>query len=204
MDLHDARLYLVLTPELCRGPIEEVLANALAGGVDLVQLRSKVLADPEFAAMAKRLAPLCRGVPFLLNDRVHLIEATGADGVHVGQGDLAPEVVRERYGKEILVGLSTHDRAEVAAAAGRGADYVGLGPMFDSATKALQREPQGPRLVREVAGATALPVFPIGGIDAATVPSLIQAGAIRVAVSSAICAADDPAAAAAELRGLLP
>jgi thiamine-phosphate pyrophosphorylase len=202
----EASLYLILTPPLCpRGAVSTATA-ALDGGVDAVQLRDKEAPDRAFLRLATELAAHCRerGVPLILNDRAHLVAQAGADGVHVGEDDLPPEEVRRRYGERLVVGLSTHDRAEVAAAAGRGADYVGLGPMFATPTKALTRAPGGAALLRDAADATALPLFPIGGIDAANAGPLIAAGATRLAVSAAICAAADPRAAAAELRALLP
>lgn len=203
--LAEARLYLVVTPALCRAGLVPAVRGAIDGGAAIVQLRDKESDDAAFVAAARRIAPLCAasGVLFLINDRAHLIRDCDADGVHVGDEDMPPEEVREREGAEVIVGLSTHDRAEVQAAAGRGADYVGLGPMFATETKSLTRAPRGPDLVRECAGATSLPLFPIGGITATNLPSLLTAGARRAAVSSAICAAADPRAAASALARLL-
>jgi len=199
-------LYLVLTPRLCRGDAVATAWAALDGGVNAVQLRDKEAPDGAFLRLATELVAVCRehGVPLILNDRAHLVAQSGADGVHVGEDDLPPEEIRRRYGDRIVVGLSTHDRAEVAAATGRGADYVGLGPMFATPTKSLTRTPGGTALFRDAADTTTLPLFPIGGIDAANAGTLIAAGATRLAVSAAICAAEDPRSAAAELRALLP
>jgi thiamine-phosphate pyrophosphorylase len=196
-----ARLYLVLTPQACRmDPVATAVA-AIEGGADLVQLRDKEATDDAFLRLARALADVCRprGVPLILNDRVHLVEAAGADGVHVGEDDTPPEAI----GKRMIIGLSTHDRAEAKAARSRGATYIGIGPMFPTATKELARAPGGPTLLRDVLTATDLPVFPIGGITAENAPQLIAAGATRLAVSAAICAAKDPRAAAARLRALL-
>ncbi len=203
--LSAVRLYLVVTPQRCRLDVETVVKEALSGGVDLVQLRDKEAPDSDFAELARRLVLICResGVPLILNDRAALVAETGADGVHLGEDDMTPEEVRERFGEKVLLGVSTHDRAEVAAAAARGADYLGLGPMFPTRTKSLSRAPRGAELIRETAGATDLPVFPIGGITAATLPHLVAAGATRAAVSSAICASPDPHRAARELLGHL-
>lgn len=196
-----ARLYLVLTPQVCRADPVETAAAAIDGGVDMVQLRDKEADDDGFLRLARELARVCRprGVPLVLNDRVHLVLAAGADGVHVGEDDTPPEEIE----KGMIIGLSTHDRAEAMGAKGRGATYIGLGPMFPTGTKDLKRAPGGAALLREVLGATDLPVFPIGGITLARAPDLIAAGATRLAVSSAICAAEDPRAAAAALRALL-
>jgi thiamine-phosphate diphosphorylase len=201
-----ARLYLVLTPQVCTLAVTEVVARALQGGVEMVQLRDKKATDEDFLKTAKSIREICRvrSVPFLLNDRLHLVKACGAGGVHLGEDDASPEEARGLLGPDRLIGISTHDRAEVAAATGRGADYAGLGPMFATGTKRLSRTPRGPELVREVIDAADLPLFPIGGITAENLPLLIAAGAGRAAVSGAICSARDPMAAAAELRSLLP
>ena len=201
-----ARVYLVVGEASCRGPWEEAVARALASGeVGVVQLREKALDDAAFVARAARLRALAGpdGPLLVLNDRVHLVAACDADGVHVGEDDLPPEEARRLLGPDRLVGVSTHDAAEVAAAPTRGADHVGLGPCFPSATKALVRRPQGPDLVRTGLAAARLPVFAIGGITAANVGALAAAGATRVAVGAGILSADDPAAAARAIAAAL-
>ncbi|MHC4930618.1 MAG: thiamine phosphate synthase [Planctomycetota bacterium] len=202
----DARLYLILAPRSCRGSVAETVRAAVTGGVDLIQLRDKTVADERFVKFAQEIVPICRerNVPLILNDRVHLVARLGAAGVHLGEEDFPPEEARRLLGPDVLIGLSTHDREEVQAAAGRGADYVGLGPMFPTVTKTLTRSPKGAALVRAVQGATHLPLFPIGGIGPENVADLVEAGATRIAVSSAICAAPDPEAAARALRAALP
>lgn len=176
----------------------DVVERALQGGVDAVQLRDKAADDEAYCAAARRIASLCEEAPFLLNDRWHLVEQTGADGVHLGQADAPIEQVRRALGPGVLLGLSTHDQAEAAVAQARGADYVGLGPMFPTETKRLTRAPGGAALLRSVH--CGLPVFAIGGITAQNLPAL---GAQRIAVSSAIADAADPRAAAKRLRELL-
>jgi thiamine-phosphate pyrophosphorylase len=202
---HYRTLYLVLEPERCVLGWRKTVVEGVSGGVGIVQLRDKGATDAEFLPRAREVARACAelGVPLILNDRVHLVEAAGARGVHVGEDDMAPEEARRVLGPDFVIGLSTHDRDEVAAAAGRGADYVGLGPMFASRTKTLRRPPGGPALLRSALGATHLPLYPIGGITAANLPSLVAAGATRAAVSSAICGAKDPRAAAAALNRIL-
>ena len=196
-----ARLYLILTPQICAGDPVETAVAAIEGGVDIVQLRDKKSLDGEFLRLARKLVEVCRprSTPLILNDRVHLVRAAGADGVHVGEDDTPPEEIDPG----ILIGLSTHDLAEARAAKGRGVAYIGVGPMFRTGTKELLRTPGGAALLREAIEGTDLPVFPIGGITAANAKELIDAGATRLAVSSAICSAKDPRAAAAELRALL-
>jgi thiamine-phosphate pyrophosphorylase len=201
----DARLYLILTPSICFLDPLETARRALYGGAEMLQLRDKHSTDEEYLRLARPLAAICRrhGAPFILNDRVHLVGEADADGAHVGEDDLPPADARAILGPDRILGISTHDRDEVAAALDKGADYMGLGPMFDTTTKDLARSPGGADLVRSVAGATTLPVFPIGGITAANAPILIDAGATRLAVSAAICEASDPAAAARHLLDLL-
>lgn len=204
--LATARLYLVVGEASCRGPWEDAVRRALASGVvDLVQLREKALDDAAFVARAARLrALLPPGGPLLvLNDRVHLVGACGADGVHVGEDDLPPEEARRRLGDDLLVGVSTHDATEVAAAGRRGADHAGLGPCFPSSTKALRRRPEGAALVRACLPAATVPVFPIGGITPENVGALAAAGATRAAVGAGILGADDPAAAARAIAAVL-
>jgi len=195
----DARLYLITDDRL------DPVPTAIDGGVDLVQLRHKTLDDDAFLELARRLAKLChaRRVPLILNDRVHLVEPAGADGAHIGEGDMAPEQARDILGPNRLLGISTHSFAELAAARAAGADHCGLGPMFSTATKQLDRPPGGAELVKECHGATNLPVFCIGGITPQNVGELVAAGATRVAVSSAILGAGDPRATAALLRARL-
>jgi thiamine-phosphate pyrophosphorylase len=203
--LSRASLYLILTPQRCAHAIEKTVEEAIEGGVDLVQLRDKEASDVAFVRLALRVGAICRerGVPFIVNDRAALAGDARADGVHVGEHDVPPEFLRERLGAEPIVGLSTHSREEVLAAAARGVDYVGLGPIYATETKSLARTPRGPRLVSEACGATRLPVFPIGGIDARNASVLVACGARRLAVSGAICAAPDPREAARALRRVL-
>ena len=190
----DARLYLIVSIAEA-----DVVPAARRGGVDAVQLRDKHASDERFLACARELRLVCAGIPLILNDRAWLVRDAGADGVHVGEDDWPPERVRTELGDDVILGISTHDRAEVEGARGRGANYVGLGPMFATETKSLVRAPGGTALLESIRGATTLPLYPIGGLTAANVASL---GATRIAVSSAICLSPDPEDAAAKLRAL--
>jgi thiamine-phosphate pyrophosphorylase len=176
-----------------------------AGGFGAVQLRDKSSDDAAYATNAKKLAQDCkgRGIPFLLNDRWHLVDETGADGVHLGQDDAPIEQVRRALGPGAIIGLSTHNRAEAEEAHERGADYIGLGPMFSTTTKDLTLPPGGSALFESVDGATGLPIFCIGGIHEHNLPSLIAAGVTQIAVSSAILSSPDPVAAAERLTAML-
>ncbi|MHC5011553.1 MAG: thiamine phosphate synthase [Planctomycetota bacterium] len=193
------RIYLIVTPRALGPAWEDALEAALATDlVGMVQLREKDADDGAFVDLATRLRRHCdrHGALLILNDRVHLVDTTGADGAHVGEEDLPPEAARAQLGEHGLLGLSTHDAPEVAGARKRGADHVGLGPCFPTATKALARIPRGGLLVaRCLPVAGELPVFPIGGIAPENVQDIVAAGASRVAVGAGVLAAADPAAA---------
>ena len=196
------RLYLLFTPSLCRQDPWATLSGAISGGVDLVQWRSKE-ADPSGYL---RCRDLCRrrGVPLLVNDDVMLAVRSQAHGAHVGQDDLPAEAARKLLDDQWL-GISTHDPKQIAAAAANGADYVGFGPCFPTATKGYEHGKASDEIEAAVAAARThgLPLFAIGGITAERLPGLRVIGVDRIAVSSAILAADDPRAAAQALRRML-
>ncbi|MDE3069130.1 MAG: thiamine phosphate synthase [Acidobacteriota bacterium] len=208
--LGSARLYLVCDASPPGRTLDELLREALAGGVDVVQLRDKRLGDRELAGQARRARSLCAEAEALLivNDRPEVALASGADGVHVGQEDMPVERVRALVGEDLLVGLSTHTPRDVDEAAGRTggsrhlADYIGVGPVFATPTKP-GRAPVGTALVRHAAAHCELPFFAIGGIDRGNVTDVLAAGAGRIAVLRAIASAADPGCAARELRDAL-
>jgi thiamine-phosphate pyrophosphorylase len=188
--LERARLYLIgdsLT-------LERVLDGALAGGVGIVQLRDR----SPLRGAAVSLVERCRvaGVLFIVNDDPQLAVELDADGVHVGQGDVAVARAREIVGAERLIGLSTHSPAQIEAAAG--VDYIGVGPVWATPTKPGY-EPVGLELVRYAAGHARVPFFAIGGIEPANADQVFAAGAKRIAVVRAIGDAPDPQAAAQAL-----
>ncbi len=200
--LRDARLYLVC--DLLPGGRElaDVLVAALAGGVDIVQLRDKAASDDELLAAAAIARGLCddAGALLILNDRPDLVSAAGADGCHVGQQDMAPAAARALAGERVLVGQSTHFPGEIDAATE--ADYIGVGPVHATPTKP-GRDPVGLELVRYAAFHATVPFFAIGGIDAGNVHEIVAAGAQRIAAVRAIAEAADPSAAASMLRAAL-
>jgi len=198
--LHDARLYLVAD----LAGLDRALDGALAGGVDLVQLRDKAAGDAELLDAGARFGARCRaaGALFLLNDRPDLALAADADGVHVGQDDEPVVAARARVGRERLVGLSTHGIAQARAGARSGADYLAVGPVHATPTKA-GRPAIGLEPVRFAAAHLELPWFAIGGLDARTVGAVVAAGARRIVVVRAIAAAHDPERAARALRAAL-
>lgn len=189
------RLYLITA---ARANLAAFLEAAVSGGVDLVQIRDKELADPELipALHEARRVTARLGVPLVVNDRPDLAALVDADYVHVGQDDL-PVAVARRFG--VAVGLSTHASEEIDAA---DADYIGVGPVYATPTKEGRR-PVGLGLVRYAAQNARRPWFAIGGIDESNVAEVVAAGASRIAVVRAIGDAADPEAAAARLRAAL-
>ena len=199
----DLRLMLVTDAAMSRprGLIATVLA-AVAGGVTVVQLRDKQASDSELIATARALrhALAATGVPLIVNDRPDVTRAAGLAGVHIGQDDGDPAKARALLGPDALIGLSVTRAEEIATVDPAIVDYVGLGPVFSTATKADAAPALGLDGMRAIGRRLPLPFVAIGGIDAGNAAAVIAAGAAGLAVVSAISAADDPRAAAAELR----
>jgi thiamine-phosphate pyrophosphorylase len=195
--LRDARLYFVAD----RGGMHRALEGALAGGVDLFQLRDKVATDDELLAAAATARSLCEaaGALFLLNDRPDLAAASEADGVHVGQDDVSVDRARKLVGGDALVGLSTHSMQQAQAGCRTGADYIAVGPVHATPTKE-GRPAIGIEPVKYAAAHVSVPWFAIGGLDAGNVGAVVKAGARRIVVVRALAQADDPEAAARTLR----
>jgi thiamine-phosphate pyrophosphorylase len=178
-----------------------VVAEALAGGIRAIQLREKDLAAAELCRLAERLLRLTRasGAALLVNDRVDVALAVGADGVQLSRKSLPPAEAKRLLGAAGLVGVSCHSAVDVAEAAGAGADFAVLGPLYATPSKAPYGPPLSPAAVAAARATGALPILGIGGIKTANAAEVIAAGAHGVAVISAITAAPDPAGAAREL-----
>jgi len=191
----DSRLYLITA---ARPDLEPFLEAAVRGGVDIVQVREKSLADGELLTALRRAREVTRrlGVPLVVNDRPDLARLAEADYVHVGQEDL-PVAAARAFG--VAVGQSTHAPAELDATE---ADYAGVGPVFETPTKE-GRPAAGLECVRYAAANARVPWFAIGGVDESTVGDVVAAGAGRIAVVRAIGDAADPERAAAVLRRAL-
>lgn len=199
----DRLLLCVITdPSLAGRDHVAIAAAALDGGADMIQLRDKSGDLRALLPQARAIQALCRvhGAIFIVNDRLDLALAAGADGAHVGQEDLPAGAARCLLGPGKILGVSTHDRAQAEAARGAGADYIGFGPMFPTGTKDTGYTPRGLTALREVRAAVALPILAIGGITLETAADVIAAGATAPAVISAIIAAPDIAGAAAAFR----
>lgn len=198
----DLSVYVILDRAAARGrDLAEILDAAIAGGCRTVQLREKTWPSGRLLPLAGRLAERCRaaGVTFIVNDRVDLALALGADGVHLGQDDLPPHAARPLLRPGMILGLSTHSVEQARAAQAAGATYVAVGSMFPTGTKP-DFELVGPALVRELRPEIRVPLVGIGGIERHNAGAVIRAGADGVAVISAVCGADDPERATRELR----
>ena len=195
-------LYLVTDPGLALGrPLLQVVAAALEGGVTAVQLRDKLAAPRDLLALGAEIRRLARlhHANFIVNDRADLALALEADGVHVGSEDLPPLEARRLLPHPRLVGVSAATPQEALSAERAGADYVGAGPVFATATKPDAGDPIGADGIAAIASAVRIPVVGIGGIDSRNAASVIEAGAAGVAVISAIIGAEDPEAASREI-----
>lgn len=196
------RLYAIVDP-LDTGHEPVALAGAyLAGGARLLQLRLKDVSARALytTALAIRAVTRATGALFIVNDRPDVAAAVGADGVHLGQDDVPVAVARALLGPDRWIGVSTHDLAEARAAIRDGADYLGVGPIFDTTSKRGALPARGFDLLRAVRPLTDRPLVAIGGIDAETAPDVVAAGADAVALIGALTRALDPAGAVRELE----
>jgi len=198
--LRTARLYFVCEARP-QGDLEALLRAALTGGADIVQLREKELgrAEIERAAETFRRVADTFSALFIVNDDPDLARSCDADGVHVGQDDVGAEEARALLGPDAIVGLSTHSEEQIAASAERPVDYISVGPVWETPTKA-GRPAVGIELVEHAAAHAPHPFFAIGGIDADNAEQVVAAGAERLCAVRALRDAADPAAAAAALR----
>ncbi len=184
-----------------RRSVESVAVSAIRGGADVIQFRDKKGPDHEVNQIARRLLLITKkaGVALILNDRVEVARQVGADGVHVGQDDWPVPKVREAVGETMIIGKSTHSLEQAIAAQAEGADYIGFGPLFATPTKPDYGS-IGLDLIPKVAAVIKIPMVCIGGIDDTHVESVLQAGGRCLAVVRAVCAAEDPEAAAKNLK----
>ena len=196
-------LYLVTDRTLCgHRTVEEVVLMALRGGAACIQLREKDASTRAFVEQAQRIKALM--APFrallIINDRIDVALAVGADGVHIGQRDMPCGIARRLMGPRALIGLSVETWEDVERAAPLDVDYLGVSPVFETPTKADTKQQWGLEGLNRIRAATRRPLVAIGGLNAANAANVIRAGADGVAVVSAICAADDPYQAAQELH----
>lgn len=198
------KVYFIMGSVNCKKSPFEVLTKAIDGGITLFQFREKgsgALVGEQKYEFAKQLQAICqkRGIPFIVNDDVELALAIDADGVHIGQDDEDARVVREKIGDKIL-GVSAHNLAEAQAAAAAGADYIGVGPIYPTKSKADAKQAQGPGMIRLLRdNGIDIPIVGIGGITAENASEVMNAGADGVSVISAIASAPSPLLATKQL-----
>lgn len=188
-------------------PFHEMGAMAqklLRGGIDVLQLRSKKTSEAEIIAMAGEILPWTRAaqIPFIINDYPHLVPIIGADGAHIGQDDLSVTEARSLAGKGAIIGLSTHSLEQVNNACLQKPDYIGFGPLFATPTKP-DYIPIGITDIPMAQKMVPFPIFCIGGITLETLPQVIEAGATRVVMVSALLKAEDPEQTAKQIKTIL-
>ena len=198
----DFKLYVIIDRKSSGGRDLAYLAQeAIEGGADIIQLRDKDTSASEILKVGRVIRDLThkKKIPFIINDRVDIAVALDVDGVHLGQDDLPIEAARSMMGSEKLIGLSTHSLPQALDAEKKGADYIGVGPIFSTPTKPDYRA-VGIDLIREVRDKIKIPFVVIGGIDESNIDEVLAAGARRVAVVRAVCGAKDVSGAAKRLK----
>jgi len=190
--LKEVHLCVIVTEKMAKRPAVEVVRLAIASGADMIQMREKEMSDREFKELALELREEVdpERALFIVNDRVAIARLVRADGVHVGQDDLPAPQAREIIGDEAILGVSTHSLEQARKAMEDGADYIGAGPVFPTATRGYT-EGLGTDYLRRVAGEVNIPFLAIGGINLENIDEVIAAGCRRVAVCSAIISSDD-------------
>jgi thiamine-phosphate pyrophosphorylase len=199
LSLQAPALYLVTDRHQTRGrPLVDVVEAALRGGARLVQLREKDLPTRALVALATDLRSVTKrhGAALLINDRIDVVIAVDADGVHLPANSFSIEDARQLLGPQRLIGASTHSSAEAAAAGKAGADFVVFGPVFETPSKQVYGPPTGLDRLAETVKATDVPVLAIGGVTQERIEETLACGAAGVAVIRAVLEADDPAEAA--------
>jgi thiamine-phosphate pyrophosphorylase len=195
-------LVVITGPSLASRTHAEIVRAALEGGADAVQIRDKSVTAKNLGLAVAECQPLARkfGAALLVNDRVDVALLCGADGVHVGQDDLPAAAARRMLPRPAILGVSVSNLEEVLRAARAGADYLGVGPVFATATKADAGEPLGLEALAALVRAVSLPVVAIGGIDHENVAAVVRTGVAGVAVVSAVSGVADMAGAAKALK----
>jgi thiamine-phosphate pyrophosphorylase len=197
----DFKLYLITDRHATKLPLPQAIGLALLGGVRAVQLREKDLPVRELLSLAQELRTLTKefGANLFINDRVDVAVASEADGVHLGHQSMPVEAARKVVGKDMLIGVSTHNLEEARAAEQGGADFITFGPVFDTPSKANFGDPVGIESLKNLKNEISIPIFALGGIKSGNVIKVMGAGAAGVAMISAIMAAEDIIKASAKV-----
>lgn len=199
-------LYLVTDRDLCGGrDLDKIVLQAVRGGVSCVQLREKTISTRAFVEEAIRIKSLLSpfGIPLIINDRIDVALASGAEGVHIGQQDMSYPAARKLMGRKAIIGLSVETWKDVEAAETFDADYIGVSPVFLTPTKTDTRDAWGLEGLARIKAFSRHKLVAIGGINNSNVEAVMRAGADCVAVVSAICAADNPEAAAGKISEII-
>lgn len=206
MNKFDLSLYLVTDRDLSMGrSLEEIVEDAVKGGITMLQLREKNTSTADFYKIACSLKDLLKGhnIPLIINDRLDIAIASDADGLHIGQSDMPYSVVREILGKDKIIGLSVETIEQAREANELDVDYIGLSPVFSTNTKTDINTPLELEGIREIASFTKHKTVAIGGINTQNTGDIIKNGADGIAVVSAIISQDSPKMAAAELKKII-
>lgn len=199
-------LYFICDPALLRrGSLLDVVKKAVAGGADVVQLRDKISDARNFFIEAKKLAAFLRkkNIPFIVNDRVDVAIVCGADGVHLGSGDLPIAEARKILGAKKIIGASAHTAPQAVKAEKEGADYIGAGQVFHTTTKGITQHPISVGKLTAIRKAVSIPVIAIGGIKRGNAARVVGSGCAGVAVVSAVMSANDPKKATERLVNII-
>jgi len=197
----DFKLYLITDRKQVKMPLAAAVRLALEGGVRAVQLREKDLPIREMLLLAQELRAITKefGARLFINDRVDVARAVNADGVHLGHQSMPVKAVRKTVGKDMLIGVSTHSIEEAKAADSGWADFITIGPIFDTPSKARFGSPVGLYIINQLKNELNIPFYAIGGIKSGDIEQVMSAGASGVAVISAIMAAEDIKKASSKL-----
>ena len=190
--LHKIRLYVLISSSIATKSVKETARLVIDGGADAIQLREKTISDSEFISLAREVRDITTrsGTLLIINDRVHVAREINADGVHLGQQDMSVLEARNIIGNEKIIGVSTHSIIQAMQAQKDGADYIAIGPIYPTKTK--DYEPSiGIEIIQKISGAVNIPIIAIGAITLENLDEVLQAGASRIAVCSAIISTQD-------------
>lgn len=199
-------LYLVTDRGLCRNrPLQDIILQAVQGGADYVQLREKDISTRLFVEEARSVKNILEPfrVPLIINDRIEVALACGADGVHIGQDDMPYAEARNLMGRDAIIGVSVETWEDVETCEKLDVTYIGVSPVFATPTKTDTKEPWGLEGLKKIKTFSRHALVAIGGINASNAADVIKAGADCLAVVSAICSADDPVTAAQDLKNII-
>lgn len=188
----EVKLYVIISSNLMKKSLEEVLQDVIEGGADAIQLREKTMSDREFLIIARQVRKVTAQskTVFIVNDRVEIARKADADGLHIGQSDIDITTARSILGHNKIIGVSTHTISQARRAQQSGADYIGTGPVFSTTTKSYE-PPVGLDYVQQVKKEITIPFVAVGGINIGNVQEVLHAGGRRIAICSAIICSEN-------------